>query len=78
MKFKPYPSYKDSGIEWLGEVPEYWELSKIAWDIKFTVGWTPSTDDASYYDGEYPWVTIDDMKNRYVFDTKKTISKKAI
>ena len=25
MRFKPYPSYKDSGVEWLGEVPEHWD-----------------------------------------------------
>jgi len=25
-KLKPYPKYKDSGIEWLGEVPEGWEV----------------------------------------------------
>lgn len=24
--FKPYPTYKDSGVEWLGEVPEHWEI----------------------------------------------------
>jgi len=29
MKFKPYPSYKDSGIEWLGEVPEHWEVKPV-------------------------------------------------
>lgn len=23
---KPYPAYKDSGVEWLGQVPEYWEV----------------------------------------------------
>jgi len=23
---KPYPKYKDSGVEWLGEVPEHWEV----------------------------------------------------
>ena len=26
---KPYPAYKDSGVEWLGEVPEHWDTSKI-------------------------------------------------
>jgi len=25
---KPYPDYKDSGVEWLGKVPEHWELVK--------------------------------------------------
>ncbi|MEZ4713130.1 MAG: hypothetical protein R3A44_38425 [Caldilineaceae bacterium] len=22
---KPYPAYKDSGVQWLGEVPEHWQ-----------------------------------------------------
>jgi restriction endonuclease S subunit len=26
---QPYPTYKDSGVEWLGEVPEHWEVSRI-------------------------------------------------
>ena len=25
---QPYPAYKDSGAEWLGEVPEHWELRR--------------------------------------------------
>lgn len=28
-KYKPYPSYKDSGIEWLGDVPDHWDLKAI-------------------------------------------------
>jgi len=26
---KPYPKYKDSGVEWLGEVPEHWEVRRL-------------------------------------------------
>lgn len=26
MSFPRYPAYKDSGVEWLGEVPEHWEI----------------------------------------------------
>ena len=29
MKYKPYPAYKDSGIEWLGEVPEHWKICAL-------------------------------------------------
>ena len=25
----PYPQYKDSGVEWLGEVPEHWEVKRL-------------------------------------------------
>jgi type I restriction enzyme S subunit len=28
-RFKPYPEYKDSGIEWLGQIPEHWELRRL-------------------------------------------------
>ena len=34
MKLKPYPKYKDSGIEWIGEIPEGWEVRKL----KFKAG----------------------------------------
>ncbi|HOI22534.1 MAG TPA: restriction endonuclease subunit S [Spirochaetales bacterium] len=29
MSYKPYPVYKDSGIEWLGKIPEGWNLSPL-------------------------------------------------
>lgn len=29
MKLKPYPKYQDSGIEWIGDIPEEWEVKKI-------------------------------------------------
>ncbi len=28
-KYKRYERYKDSGVEWIGEIPEHWELRKI-------------------------------------------------
>jgi hypothetical protein len=28
-RFKPYPAYKESGVEWLGEIPAHWELAPV-------------------------------------------------
>jgi len=28
-KWKPYPAYKDSGVEWLGKIPEHWETKRL-------------------------------------------------
>ncbi|MBC1195406.1 restriction endonuclease subunit S [Microcystis aeruginosa BLCCF158] len=28
-KWQPYPTYKDSGVEWLGAIPEHWEVNKL-------------------------------------------------
>ncbi|MGK9452195.1 restriction endonuclease subunit S [Acidithiobacillus caldus] len=32
-KYPRYPAYKDSGVEWLGEVPEHWEVVPFKWLI---------------------------------------------
>ena len=29
MKLRAYPEYKDSGVEWIGEIPEGWKVGKI-------------------------------------------------
>ena len=40
-KYKPYPEYKDSGVEWFGEIPKHWAVSKIKFIAPYQVGWTP-------------------------------------
>lgn len=32
-KYKAYPEYKDSGVEWLGAIPEHWKLSKLRYQF---------------------------------------------
>src|SRR5437016_4851611 len=29
MSFPRYPKYKDSGVEWLGDVPEHWTIDRF-------------------------------------------------
>jgi len=33
-RWKPYPAYKDSGVEWLGKVPEQWKVLKLKHIVK--------------------------------------------
>jgi type I restriction enzyme S subunit len=28
-RFRPYPAYKDSGVEWLGEIPAHWDVRRL-------------------------------------------------
>ena len=37
-KNKAYPKYKPSGVEWLGDVPEHWEIKKFNYVIGFQEG----------------------------------------
>lgn len=41
MRYSAYPAYKDSGVEWLGEVPEHWDVKKL----KFLATTQPSNVD---------------------------------
>lgn len=77
---KRYEAYKDSGVEWLGEVPEYWLEQRIK-DIallergKFT---HRPRNDPQMYDGEHPFIQTGDVAraNKYVKNYKQTLSDK--
>ena len=30
-KYQAYAEYKDSGVEWLGEIPSHWGIRKLVW-----------------------------------------------
>lgn len=47
MKRQPYPSYQDSGIEWLGEVPESWHIMRAKYCAKINMGQSPPSDDCN-------------------------------
>ncbi|MFN5744527.1 MAG: restriction endonuclease subunit S [Methylococcaceae bacterium] len=50
MSFNRYTKYKDSGVEWLGEVPEGWEIKPL----KRACRVFPSNVDKKSYEGELP------------------------
>src|ERR1035441_5359980 len=51
MSFPRYPIYKDSGVEWLGQVPEHWEVKQFGYICsKIGSGKTPSGGAETYID----------------------------
>lgn len=46
MSFPCYPAYKDSGVEWLGVVPEHWEVRRVRriFEIKKRIAGEPGFD----------------------------------
>lgn len=41
MSFARYPDYKDSGVEWLGEVPQHWDVMRLKHNLRLV---TEKTD----------------------------------
>ena len=55
MSFPRYPAYKDSGVEWLGDVPEHWEVKPAKRLIgSIEQGWSPLCENYSV-DGSEGW-----------------------
>ena len=42
MKYSKYPSYRDSGVEWLGKIPEHWKQMKMSLLAKFITDFVSS------------------------------------
>ena len=79
MNHQPYPKYKESGVQWLGEVPEHWVVKAIKWESSVQRGASPRPiDDPVYFDdeGEYSWVRISDVTTAgmYLDKTEQKLS----
>ncbi len=72
--------FKDSGIDWIGEIPEHWEVKRFKEVCyKNHTGGTPSTSNTNMFGGDNIWVTIADMKkDNLVFDSKLKLTDEAI
>jgi len=71
----PNAPMKDSGVEWLGEVPAHWEAKRIKNLSVVKRGASPRPiDDPKYFDddGEYAWVRIADVSSSGMFLTSTT------
>jgi type I restriction enzyme S subunit len=75
---------KDSGVEWLGEVPEHWDTAKIKHRFKTTSGSTPNSEAIdTYYTtpddiNAIPWIRTTDINNNAVNSAEVFITPKAI
>jgi type I restriction enzyme S subunit len=73
----PNVKLKDSGIPWLGEIPEHWEARKLgSLFLRHGSGTTPSGD--AYYGGGVPWVMSGDLKDGILATTKRTVTESAL
>ena len=52
-KYRPYPTFKPSGLEWLGDIPECWEVKRLKYLCNVETG-SRNTEDAKD-DGKFPF-----------------------
>ena len=72
----PNVEMKDSGVEWIGEVPKHWEVAPIKRYVNIFTGNTPSTQEERYYNSEdINWFTPGDFYKDSLNESNKKISE---
>ena len=73
---------KDSGVEWLGEVPAHWRVGKIQSFARRESGHTPSRQHPEYWENcTIPWFSLADVWQlrtgnvKYVHETNELVSE---
>lgn len=78
---KRYDKYKDSGIAWIGEIPEHWEIRKLKNIFLLSTGTTPKEyDKISEGDNLINWYTPSDILDgcNDLFSSQRKLSEKVI
>jgi len=74
---EPHTRFKDSGIEWLGEVPEGCEVKNLRYVFIIHSGSTPKSGEPLLWDGDIVWFTPEDLgdnQNKFISDSKRKIT----
>ena len=78
--YQPYPEYKPTKAQWLGDIPKHWKSIQIKHLTFVKRGASPRPiDDPKYFDdeGEFAWVRIADVSasERYLKTTTQRLSE---
>ena len=65
-KYQKYAEYKDSQVEWLGEIPSHWEVSKLRYLFDFSKGLTITKENLQ--DEGIPCVNYGEVHSKFGFE----------
>ena len=65
-KYKAYAEYKDSGVEWLGEIPTHWDTNKLRYLFDFGKGLSITKENLQ--DEGIPCVNYGEIHSKYGFE----------
>ena len=74
----PNAPMKDSGVEWLGEVPSHWKVASLGYYAQISTGATPDRSNQSYWNGSIPWIKTGEVKYDEIFEAEEYISVEAV
>ena len=76
MTQKKYPAYKPSGVEWIGEIPEHWDIKRFKYFSTLKNGYAFKSE--KYVEEGVPVIRIGDIATPIDFtETKKVTTEEA-
>ncbi len=73
--FGKYEEYKDSGVEWIGEIPSGWECKRLKFIITSFKKGNGITKDEVFADGDTPCVRYGELYTKYNYSFTECFSK---
>lgn len=77
----PNAPLRDSGNDWIGKIPEYWEKIPVQHFFEFRNGYTPSKANTSFWtNGTIPWFRMEDIRKsgRFLKESLQYITPEAL
>ena len=75
----PSVPLKPSGIPWLGDIPQHWELWRVSRFARIGNGSTPSRAKLTYWaNGTYPWLNSSQVNRRYIDSADQFVTQRAL
>ncbi len=74
----PNVPMKDSGVEWLGEVPGHWEVGALSYLSTIETGSTPDRNDDRYWNGSIPWLKTGEINWAPIREAEEFITEEGL
>lgn len=69
---------KDSGIDWIGQVPQGWGVGKVKYFSQISAGATPDRNNSLFWNGNINWMSSGEVNQGIVKHTSETITDLAL
>jgi type I restriction enzyme S subunit len=73
------PPLKPSGLDWLGDIPNHWDIKPVKFVARIGNGSTPSRDNPSYWEeGDYPWLNSSVVNQETISEAEDFVTTVAL
>ena len=74
----PHAPMRDSGVAWLGDMPEHWSVSSLGYYAQISTGATPYRSKSIYWGGDIPWIKTGEVRYDEILETEEYITEDAV